>query len=80
MWRRGREVFAEVTAPTDAGVEVAGVGIHPVLLDAVLHAAALTTDTDTAQTTAAVLLAGGVTARRGCFAGTGPHHRTRGRR
>ena len=47
MWRRGREVFAEVIAPENAGVEVSGVGIHPAVLDAVLHAAALAADTDT---------------------------------
>jgi polyketide synthase 7 len=39
MWRRGGEVFAEITIPE--GVEVAGFGIHPVLLDAALHAAGL---------------------------------------
>ncbi|MGA7051773.1 MAG: type I polyketide synthase [Mycobacterium sp.] len=40
LWRRGREVFAEVALPD--GVEVGGFGIHPALLDAVLHAGALT--------------------------------------
>jgi acyl carrier protein len=43
MWRRGTEVFAEITVPE--GVEPAGFGIHPVLLDAALHAAGLATDT-----------------------------------
>ena len=38
VWRRGSEVFAEVEAPQDAGVTVAGFGIHPVVLDAALHA------------------------------------------
>jgi len=38
VWRRGSEVFAEVEAPQDAGVTVAGFGIHPVVLDASLHA------------------------------------------
>jgi polyketide synthase 7 len=42
MWRRGDEVFAEVAVPADAGVDVAGFGIHPVLLDAALHALGLT--------------------------------------
>jgi len=42
MWRRGDEVFAEVAVPEDAGVDVAGFGIHPVLLDAALHAVGLT--------------------------------------
>jgi polyketide synthase 12 len=41
MWRRGDEVFAEVTLPTDAGVSVAGFGVHPVMLDAALHAVIL---------------------------------------
>ncbi|WP_193791093.1 type I polyketide synthase [Mycobacterium paraense] len=38
MWRRGEEIFAEVAVPQDAGVTIAGYGIHPVLLDAALHA------------------------------------------
>ncbi|OBF44773.1 polyketide synthase [Mycobacterium sp. 852002-50816_SCH5313054-b] len=38
MWRRGGEIFAEVAVPQVAGVTVAGYGIHPVLLDAALHA------------------------------------------
>ena len=38
MWRLGNEVFAEVAVPEDAGVKVGGFGIHPVLLDAALHA------------------------------------------
>ncbi|WP_439330694.1 SDR family NAD(P)-dependent oxidoreductase [Mycobacterium scrofulaceum] len=37
-WRRGAEIFAEVEAPQDAGVVVGGFGIHPVVLDAALHA------------------------------------------
>ncbi len=41
MWCRGDEVFAEVTLPVDAGVSVAGFGVHPVLLDAALHAVIL---------------------------------------
>jgi polyketide synthase 12 len=44
MWRRGDEVFAEVTLPADAGVSVAGFGVHPVLLDAALHAVVLASD------------------------------------
>ena len=36
LWRRGSEVFAEVTL--DEGMTVGGFGIHPVLLDAALHA------------------------------------------
>ncbi|HWF27875.1 MAG TPA: acyltransferase domain-containing protein, partial [Mycobacterium sp.] len=38
MWQRGNEVFAEVDVPEVAGVEVGGFGIHPVVLDAALHA------------------------------------------
>jgi polyketide synthase 7 len=42
MWRRGDEVFAEVAVPADAGVDVGGFGIHPVLLDAALHVLGVT--------------------------------------
>ncbi|OBJ48730.1 type I polyketide synthase [Mycobacterium sp. 1423905.2] len=38
MWRRGAEVFAEVSMPDDAGLSLTDYGIHPVLLDAALHA------------------------------------------
>ena len=41
LWRRGDEFFAEVTLPQAAG-GVGGFGVHPVLLDAALHAAAVT--------------------------------------
>jgi acyl transferase domain-containing protein len=40
-WRRGDEVFAEAVLPEAAG-DGAGFGLHPALLDAVLHAAGLT--------------------------------------
>ena len=46
MWRRGEEVFAEVSLPADAGVSVAGFGVHPVMLDAALHAVILASDSD----------------------------------
>jgi mycoketide-CoA synthase len=46
MWRRGDEVFAEVALPPDAGVSVAGFGVHPVMLDAALHAVILASDGD----------------------------------
>ena len=46
MWRRGDEVFAEVTLPADAGVSAAGFGVHPVILDAALHAVILASDGD----------------------------------
>ena len=39
-WRRGDEVFAEAVLPEAAG-DAAGFGLHPALLDAVLHAAGL---------------------------------------
>ncbi|WP_118915041.1 type I polyketide synthase [Mycobacterium shigaense] len=38
MWRLGNEVFAEVAVPEAAGVKVDSFGIHPVLVDAALHA------------------------------------------
>jgi polyketide synthase 12 len=44
MWRRGDEVFAEVMLPADAGVSVAGFGVHPAMLDAALHAVILASD------------------------------------
>ena len=42
-WRRGDEVFAEVALP-EAEPSARGFGLHPALLDAVLHAAALAGD------------------------------------
>ncbi|HZE16834.1 MAG TPA: acyltransferase domain-containing protein, partial [Mycobacterium sp.] len=39
MWRRGLEIFAEAAIPD--GVQTSGMGIHPALLDAALHAAGL---------------------------------------
>jgi acyl transferase domain-containing protein/NADPH:quinone reductase-like Zn-dependent oxidoreductase len=36
LWRRGQEVFAEVTL--GEGMTVGGFGVHPVMLDAALHA------------------------------------------
>ncbi len=45
VWRREHELFAEVAAPVQAGVQVDGMGIHPAVLDAVLHAAGLAVDT-----------------------------------
>ena len=40
VWCRGGEVFAEVALP-EAGGDGAGFGVHPALLDAVLHVAGL---------------------------------------
>ncbi|WP_421109827.1 SDR family NAD(P)-dependent oxidoreductase [Streptomyces sp. NEAU-S77] len=42
LWRDGPDVLAEVALPETAG-ECGGFGIHPALLDAVLHPAALLT-------------------------------------
>jgi NADPH:quinone reductase-like Zn-dependent oxidoreductase/acyl carrier protein len=39
VWRRGEDLFAEAALP--AGADPAGFGVHPALLDAVLHAAGL---------------------------------------
>ncbi|MFC7014794.1 SDR family NAD(P)-dependent oxidoreductase, partial [Streptomyces viridiviolaceus] len=36
-WRRGDEIFAEVTLPEDAHADAGRFGIHPALLDAALH-------------------------------------------
>ncbi|ORJ57852.1 type I polyketide synthase [Mycobacterium simiae] len=38
LWRLGNEVFAEVAVPEVAGARVDSFGIHPVLVDAALHA------------------------------------------
>ncbi|TDQ04402.1 acyl transferase domain-containing protein [Labedaea rhizosphaerae] len=38
MWRRGEEVFAEVSLPEHAHADAARFGIHPALLDAAMHA------------------------------------------
>ncbi|OBC00184.1 type I polyketide synthase [Mycobacterium sp. 852002-40037_SCH5390672] len=38
VWRRGTETFADVELPQQAGVSTGGFGIHPVVLDAALHA------------------------------------------
>nr|WP_262706024.1 type I polyketide synthase [Streptomyces sp. NEAU-383] len=41
VWRRGEEVFAQVRLPQECVVEAERFGVHPALLDAVLHAVAL---------------------------------------
>ncbi|WP_369829701.1 SDR family NAD(P)-dependent oxidoreductase [Mycobacterium sp. E2479] len=38
VWRRGTETFAEVELPQQAGVSAGNFGLHPVVLDAALHA------------------------------------------
>ena len=44
VWRRGAETFAEVEAPQHAGATAGGFGIHPVVLDAALHALGVADD------------------------------------
>jgi polyketide synthase 12 len=46
MWRRGDDIFADVSLPDDAGVSPAGFGVHPAVLDAALHAVIVATETD----------------------------------
>ncbi|MGC1739435.1 acyltransferase domain-containing protein, partial [Mycobacterium sp.] len=46
MWRRGDEVFADVSLPDDAGVSPAGFGVHPAVLDAALHAVIVASEAD----------------------------------
>ncbi len=46
MWRRGDEVFADVSLPSDAGVSPEGFGVHPAVLDAALHAVIVATEAD----------------------------------
>nr|WP_062342606.1 type I polyketide synthase [Herbidospora sakaeratensis] len=43
-WRRGTDVFAEIALPESAAADAARFGVHPALLDAALHAAALLPD------------------------------------
>ena len=68
LWRRGQEVFAEVSA--GEGVTMGGFGIHPVVLDAALHA--LGDCRGRRCDDAAVLLAGSLPACRRGIAGSGP--------
>ncbi|MGB8208490.1 MAG: beta-ketoacyl synthase N-terminal-like domain-containing protein, partial [Mycobacterium sp.] len=56
MWRRGDEVFADVSLPSDAGVSPAGFGVHPAVLDAALHAVILATEADEGQDSSGVLV------------------------
>ena len=49
LWRRGEEIFAEAALPDEDGLDAQAVGIHPALLDAVLHAGGLTAGADTGQ-------------------------------
>src|SRR5581483_7135294 len=56
MWRRGDEVFAEVSLPTDAGASPAGFGVHPAVLDAALHAVIVATENDSREAGDGVLV------------------------
>ncbi|WP_433598100.1 SDR family NAD(P)-dependent oxidoreductase [Nocardia sp. CA-135953] len=75
LWRHDEQVYAEIELPADT--DTAGFGIHPALLDAVLHAALLTT-ADTEQTplpytwTDTTLHAAGATRLRAHLATVGP--------
>ncbi|WP_262706021.1 MULTISPECIES: type I polyketide synthase [Streptomyces] len=42
VWRRDEEVFAQVRLPQECVAEAERFGVHPAMLDAVLHAVALT--------------------------------------
>ncbi|MFE7565189.1 type I polyketide synthase, partial [Kitasatospora sp. NPDC057500] len=44
LWRRGDELYADVALPDDVSDDAVRFGIHPALLDAVMHAAILTND------------------------------------
>ncbi|MER5516937.1 type I polyketide synthase [Streptomyces sp. NPDC002763] len=48
-WRRGDEIFADIALPEELRERAGGFGLHPALLDATLHALALTDDTGTAR-------------------------------
>jgi len=77
LWRAGDELFAEIVAPD--GTEVAGFGIHPVLLDSALHPLALTASGTELVLPFAFrgvrLAATGATALRVRLTGTGEDHR-----
>ncbi|MFE7071405.1 type I polyketide synthase [Streptomyces sp. NPDC057620] len=49
VWRRGHELFAEVALPEDGWGEADRFGVHPALLDAVLHTALVAGDGTTDQ-------------------------------
>ncbi|MET7702255.1 SDR family NAD(P)-dependent oxidoreductase [Streptomyces sp. NPDC005485] len=51
VWKRGEEVFAEVTLPEQAHGDAQAFGLHPALLDACLHAELVAAqDTHTTET------------------------------
>ncbi|MFG2358735.1 type I polyketide synthase [Streptomyces sp. NPDC048521] len=48
-WRRGADILAEVALPDEHRAGAGAFGLHPALLDAALHALALTDDSGTAR-------------------------------
>ncbi|MEK8173574.1 polyketide synthase dehydratase domain-containing protein [Streptomyces sp. M19] len=76
-WRQGDRVWAEVTLPESRPSESGSFGIHPALLDSVLHAAMLTGSDATEPArlpftfTDVVLWASGATRVRVCLTRTG---------
>ncbi|WP_297797038.1 type I polyketide synthase, partial [Mycobacterium sp.] len=44
LWRRGEDVFAEIALEQGTDIDVAWFGVHPALLDAVVHSALLVPD------------------------------------
>ncbi|MFI6093860.1 SDR family NAD(P)-dependent oxidoreductase [Streptomyces sp. NPDC051218] len=46
VWRRGEDVFAEVALPEEVAQDAGAFGLHPALLDAVLHASGLVGEVD----------------------------------
>ena len=60
VWRRGREVYAEVSLLPDLAPEAGSYGLHPALLDAALHATDLAGD-DAATSTRLPFAWAGVT-------------------
>ncbi|MEU9371057.1 type I polyketide synthase [Streptomyces avermitilis] len=55
MWRRGREIFAEVALPGDLAQGSGGHWLHPALLDTALHPLALAGPADDAGRTGALV-------------------------
>ncbi|MDF2261624.1 polyketide synthase dehydratase domain-containing protein, partial [Streptantibioticus ferralitis] len=77
-WRRDGQVFAEVVLPEPQSGRASGFGLHPALLDAVLHAS-LFVDLEPAEFGRlpfsfgdVVLHASGATRARACLTQTGP--------
>ncbi|HEY2237971.1 MAG TPA: SDR family NAD(P)-dependent oxidoreductase, partial [Streptosporangiaceae bacterium] len=49
-WRRGPDVYAEIMLPAEAATDAKSFGLHPALLDAAWHAAALAAPAGTSET------------------------------